>query len=159
MDIWELVAREEIRSCISRYNAYGDAGRMDDMMGVFADDAIMEIDGDPIHGREQISSFFRSAGRNFVQFAKANEIPRDAPILRHFTSTINITVDSPAEAHATLYYFVLMFHGLDHWGRYEDNYRLVGDTWLISHRREFMDGAVPGKFGAQTLARLGRTGY
>lgn len=159
MDVWELSAREEIRGCISRYNANGDAGRMAEMMSVFAPDAIMEIDGDQTQGRDAIEATFRSAGRGFVEFAKAAGTPRDAPLLRHFTSTIVITVDSPSEARATMYYFVLMPHGLDHWGRYDDNYRIVDGSWLVSHRRELMDGAVKGGFGAQQLARLGRTGY
>src|SRR6185437_9789287 len=101
MEIWELEAREAIRGCISRYNGHGDAGRLEDMMAVFAPDAVMEIDGEPIHGFDTIRDFFRSAGRGFVEFAKANNTPRDAPVLRHFTSTINISVDSPTEAHAT----------------------------------------------------------
>lgn len=159
MELWELAAREQIRGCISRYNANGDAGRMADMMSVFTDDAIMEIDGTQTRGREAITDKFRTAGRDFVAYAKSAGTPRDAPVLRHFTSTIDITVASPTAARATMYYFVLMFHGLDHWGRYEDDYRCVDGTWLIAHRREWMDGAVTNGFGARQLARLGRGGY
>ena len=159
MDVSELIAREGVRDCIAKYNAYGDSGRVGELMKLFADDAIMEMDGERSVGREAISNAFRDAGRLFVAYAKDVGSPRDAPVLRHFTSTIVITVESPTAAHATLYYQVLMYHGLDHWGRYEDDFRLVDGKWLITHRREWVDGAVPGGMGARQLARLGRSGY
>lgn len=159
MEIWELIAREGVRDCIARYSTFGDSGRLDEMVAVFADDAIMEMDGDRSVGREAITETFRAAGRDFVAFAKKAGTPRDAPIVRHFTSTILITVESPTVARASLYFAALMYHGLDHWGRYEDEYTLVDGEWKIGHRREWMDGAVPGGMAARHLARLGRTGY
>ncbi|HVV30839.1 MAG TPA: nuclear transport factor 2 family protein [Mycobacteriales bacterium] len=159
MELWELVAREEIRSCVARYNAAGDAGRMDDMMGAFAEDAIMEIDGEQTKGRDAIAAIFRDAGRGFVRYAKTAGTPRDVPVLKHFTSTLDITVSSPTEAHASMYYAVLMYHGLDHWGRYVDDYKPVGDRWYIAHRREFMEGASVGGFGARHMAEMGRGGF
>ena len=159
MEVWELIAREGVRDCIARYNAFGDSGRMDDLLAVFAEDAVMEMDGEKTVGRKAITDAFRAAGRDFVDYAKTAGTPRDAPVVRHFTSTIVITVESPTVARATLYFFVLMYHGLDHWGRYEDDYRLVDGEWKIAHRREWMDGAVHGGMGARHLARLGRSGY
>jgi hypothetical protein len=152
MELWELVAREEIRDCIARYNAHGDAGRLAEMMDVFTDDAVMEIEGEPTQGKEAIAATMTSAGREFVAFAKAAGTPRGLPILRHYTSTLDLSVQSPTEAKASLYYFVFMQHGLDHWGRYVDDYRLVDGHWRIAHRREWMEGATPGGFGARTLA-------
>ncbi len=152
MEIWELVAREEIRECIAGYNAYGDSGRMTEMLDVFADDAVMEIEGVAAVGREAITAVMKDAGRQFIAYAKSVGTPRGRPILRHFTSTVTIRVESQTRASAGLYYFVLMHHGLDHWGRYEDDYRLVDGRWRISHRREWMDGAIDGGFGAQALA-------
>ena len=34
--------------------------------------------------------------------------------------------------------------GLDHWGRYQDAYRPVGDAWLFASRRVRIDGYTPG---------------
>jgi ketosteroid isomerase-like protein len=152
MEIWELVAREEIRSCIVRYNANGDAGRLEQMLDVFTDDAVMEIEGEQTVGRDAIGAVMRSAGREFVGFAKASGAPRDLPVLRHFTSTVDIEVVSPTEAHGSMYYFVFMHNGLDHWGRYLDDYRCDDGRWRIAHRREWMDGATAGGFGERTLS-------
>ncbi len=43
MELWELVARESIRDLVARYNANGDAGRFDQVLALFADDAVMEL--------------------------------------------------------------------------------------------------------------------
>jgi hypothetical protein len=158
MELWELVAREEIRECIAGYNAYGDSGRMAEMLDVFTDDAIMEIEGVATRGRDAIAAVMKDAGRDFVAYAKAAGTPRGGPVLRHFTSTVTIRVVSETQAHASLYYFVLMHHGLDHWGRYDDDYRRVDGRWRISRRREWMDGAIDGGFGAESLAHRDRGG-
>ena len=44
--MWELVARESIRDLVARYNANGDSGRFDQVMALFAPDAVMEIEGE-----------------------------------------------------------------------------------------------------------------
>jgi hypothetical protein len=158
MEIWELVAREEIRECIAGYNAHGDAGRMAEMLDVFTDDAVMEIEGVATQGRDAIAEVMRDAGRSFVAYAKAAGVPRGGPVLRHFTSTVAIRVVSETQAQASLYYFVLMQHGLDHWGRYDDEYRRVDGRWRISRRREWMEGAIDGGFGVRALAQRGTAG-
>jgi hypothetical protein len=40
-------------------------------------------------------------------------------------------------------------HGLDHWGRYIDEFAPVDGRWLITHRREFTDAAFVGGWGAR----------
>ena len=159
MELWELAAREGVRDCIAKYNAYGDSGRLDEMIEVFAEDAVMEMDGDAYTGRAAIRDIMTSSGRGFIDFAKRAGTPRDAPLVRHYTSTIVITVDSPTTAHAELYYVVLMFRGIDHWGRYVDDYVCVDGEWKIARRQEWMDGASQGGFGAEHMVRLGRSGY
>ncbi len=39
-------------------------------------------------------------------------------------------------------------HGLDHWGRYLDEFAPVDGKWLITHRREQTDAAFAGGWGA-----------
>ncbi|HVY10857.1 MAG TPA: nuclear transport factor 2 family protein [Mycobacteriales bacterium] len=158
MELWELVAREEIRECIAGYNAYGDSGRMAEMLDMFTDDAVMEIEGVAAKGRQAIAEVMKEAGRSFVAYAKAAGTPRDRPVLRHFTSTVTIRVVSEVAAQASLYYFVFMHHGLDHWGRYDDEYRCVDGRWRISHRREQLEGAIEGGFGARTLGNRANVG-
>jgi hypothetical protein len=153
MEIWELVAREEIRECIAKYNAYGDVGRMAEMLEVFTEGAVMEIEGVATTGRAAIAEVMKDAGRSFVAYAKAAGIPNGGPVLRHFTSTVTIQIRSESRASASMYYFVFMRHGLDHWGRYDDDYRRIDGRWRISHRREWLEGAIDGGFGVQALAR------
>jgi hypothetical protein len=43
---------------------------------------------------------------------------------------------------------VLTPEGLDHWGRYLDEYAVVDGRWLFTLRREILDGLVPGGWAA-----------
>lgn len=159
MELWELVARESIRDCIARYNANGDSGRIDQMVEVFAPDGVMETHGQRYEGRETIHAFMSAV----VERSRPDSPPSDpsettptqewiargrSPFIRHFTSTTQIDVLSETSARARSYYLFLTVHGLDHWGRYLDEFRLVEGRWLISHRREITDAAFAGGWGA-----------
>jgi hypothetical protein len=141
MEPWELVARESIRDLVARYNANGDTGRFDQVVALFAPDAVMDVDGTVYEGREQIRTIFTGAADSL----------RDRPgprLLRHFTSTLQIDVESETFARARCYYQVLMTHGLDHWGRYIDEFAPVDGQWLFSKRREILDGSIEGSWAA-----------
>jgi hypothetical protein len=148
MEIWELIAREEIRECITGYNTYGDSGKFEQMLGVFTDDAVMESGGGTYVGKAAIRDLMTGAGRSFADHATESAGHAQTPLVRHFTSTVRINVTSETEATATMYYLVLTHGGLDHWGRYRDEYRKVEGRWLISRRRERTDGATPGGMAA-----------
>ncbi len=142
MEVWELVARESIRDLIARYNANGDSGRFDQVVELFAPDAVMELDdGTRYGGHEEIRSIFTDAATSLRQ--------RSGPLLlRHMTSTVQIDVASTTVARARCYYHVLMAHGLDHWGRYLDEFGVVEGQWRFTRRREVLDGVVPGGWAA-----------
>ena len=70
------------------------------------------------------------------------------PFIRHFTATTQIDVLSETQAKARSYYLFLTVHGLDHWGRYLDEFAPVDGKWLITHRREQTDAAFVGGWGA-----------
>jgi hypothetical protein len=137
MELWELVARESIRDVIARYNANCDSGRFDQVVELFAPDAVMELDNAKVYrGRDEIRTIFTDAASTL----------RDRPgpiLLRHMTSTLQIDVISPTEAKSRCYYHVLMSHGLDHWGRYIDEFGLVDGQWRFTRRREMLDGTTP----------------
>ena len=146
MELWELVARESIRDLVARYNANADSGRFDQVLECFADDAIMELDGTPYRGHDEIRSIFTGAA------ARARRGP--GPVLvRHHTSTLQIDVAGPDEASSRCYYQVLSADGLDHWGRYLDAYGVTGGRWKFVHRREFLDGFVPGSWARRDESR------
>lgn len=126
---------------MARYNANGDSGRFDDVVRLFAPDAVMDVGGRSFAGQEQIRSMFASSA------ADLREID-SRPALRHFTSTLQIDVRSPRWVSSRCYYLVLLGEGLDHWGRYIDDYRTVGGEWRFAHRRVTLDGVVPGGWGA-----------
>ncbi|MGD0393109.1 MAG: nuclear transport factor 2 family protein [Acidimicrobiales bacterium] len=139
MELWELVARESIRDLVARYNANADSGRFDQVLECFAPDAVMELDGRPYRGHEEIRSIFTGAA----------EMARRGPgpvIVRHHTSTLQIDVAGPDAATSRCYYQVLSAHGLDHWGRYLDTYGVIEGRWRFVHRREFLDGSVVGSW-------------
>jgi hypothetical protein len=49
-------------------------------------------------------------------------------------------------ARGRCYYAVLTDRGLDHWGRYVDEYRREGERWLFAKRRATVDGRAPGSW-------------
>ena len=60
MEMWELVAREQIRDTLPRYNWSGDAGRLDGLAETFCPDGVLEIRGfEPLRGRSADSALSR----------------------------------------------------------------------------------------------------
>jgi len=137
----ELAARESIRDLVARYNANGDSGRFDAMLALFTDDATLELEGETLRGRPAIRAFFE-------RVAERTGAGRAAAFVRHFTATHQIDVLSEREARGRCYYAVLTERGLDHWGRYLDEYRQLDGRWLFQRRRITLDAAVPGGWGA-----------
>jgi SnoaL-like domain len=159
MELWELAARESIRDVIARYNANGDSARWDDLEELFDPDAVMDIDGTIYEGRAAIMGMFRatqtavigqdaeSAAEPLKHTTMAEWIARgNKPFIRHFTSTTQIDVTGETTATARSYYLVIAVHGVDHWGRYVDEFRHDGSRWRFSRRTERLDAAVEGGF-------------
>jgi uncharacterized protein (TIGR02246 family) len=136
----ELMAREAIRDLVARYNAGGDGGRFDDVVPLFAEDAVMEIPGETMEGREAIAAMFRRTQQRVL--ASGADGPR--PHVRHFTATLQIDLEDEDHARSRCYYQVLMAHGLDHWGRYIDHYARLEGRWLFAHRKVTVDGRREG---------------
>ncbi len=132
----ELIAREAIRDLVARYNAGADSGRFDEVVELFAPDAVMELDDETLHGREEIAGLFRRTQQRVLDSAPTGGRQH----LRHFTATLQIDVEGPDAARSRCYYQVLMAHGLDHWGRYIDRYVRIDGRWRFSHRRVTVDG-------------------
>jgi hypothetical protein len=142
MELTDLLAREAIRDLVARYNSYGDSGLFDRMLELFAPDAVLEIRDIPHHGHDAIRAVFtrvpgRTAGRD-------SPGQRDRPAyLRHCTSTHQIDLLDATTATGRSYFFVLTTVGLDHWGRYLDEYRVVDGEWRFARRRVLPDTVSP----------------
>jgi len=149
MEVWELVARESIRDLVARYNANGDAGRFDQVLALFADDAAMEIvtsggESRRYEGHQAIATIFTATKERWDGDAATTSPPPGDQArprhVRHFTSTHQIDVEDRTHATGRSYFAVLMPHGLDHWGRYLDTYEERGGRWVFTSRRALPDG-------------------
>lgn len=137
LQVSDLLAREAIRDLVTRYNSYGDSGLFDRVLELFAPDAIFEIRDVVHHGHDEIRSVFtRVPGRT------ADGAGRPA-FLRHCTSTHQIDLLDDTTATGRCYFFVLTSVGLDHWGRYLDEYRVVEGEWRFARRRVLPDAVAP----------------
>ena len=146
MDLEELVAREQIRDLVARYNSTADSARFDETLALFAPDAVMDTDGELHEGHAGIRALFEGARDSLA--AHADDVPK---YLRHLTATLQIDVLGPTTARGRCYYQVILPHGLDHWGRYIDEYGLIDGRWLFTRRKEHLDGYVEGGWAASTV--------
>jgi len=136
MEIWQLVARESIRDLVARYNANGDTGRFAQVLEQFAPDAVMELEGRTYTGLDEIITIFTGT--------KDRGSSSGAPAyVRHFTATHQIDLVDETHAAGRCYFQVLTSIGLDHWGRYVDEYRTVDGAWRIARRKVTVDGRSP----------------
>jgi ketosteroid isomerase-like protein len=144
MELWELIARESIRDLVARYNANGDSGRFSEMLNVFAPDAVMElvsVDGSVrrYEGRDEIATIFTATKDSWD--GKAHQTPARHHV-RHFTATHQIDLVNATQARGRCYFLVVMAHGVDHWGRYIDEYGVHEGRWVITQRRALSDGRI-----------------
>lgn len=147
MELWELTARESIRDLVARYNANGDTGRFAQVLELFAEDAVMEVPDRRFDGRDDIATLFTGTQQN----VKSLGAPNKPVYMRHNTSTHQIDLIDSTHAKGRCYYFVMMAHGPDHWGRYIDEYEMRDGAWVFTLRKVTMDGYVPGGMGAQSV--------
>ena len=143
MDLAELIARESVRDLVARYNANADTGRFDEAVELFAPDAVLEIGAARHEGRDGIRALF--AGTRETVAAHSGGAPR---YLRHYTATLQIDVTSATTARSRCYYAVLLDHGLDHWGRYVDEFAEIDARWRFTRRRVTVDGRAEGSMFA-----------
>ena len=142
MDLWELAAREQIRDTLARYVYCADTGRFADLVALFTEDGVLEIDGRaPLEGRAAIEAFLTGTKSNLA----AN---LTHPLIRHHVSSVRIEVHSPDEASAASYFLAITERGPDHWGRYRDRLARAGELWLFHHRRVRPDGHSPNSWVA-----------
>jgi len=155
MELWELVARESIRDRIARWNSNGDAGRMADMVLVLAPDVEFSIrEGEVMHGRDAVLQSLLGVKDGKADSPGASAPtgrylpPGKRPSIRHYTSNPTIDFESDSRARVRTYYAVLSSFGLDHWGRYLDEFGVVDGEWLITKRTVTTEGVDPDGWAA-----------
>lgn len=138
MDQRELTAREGIRETVARYAHLVDAGRIDELLALFTDDAVLEAgDLPPASGRAAIGDLFRGTGTRLASAASR-------PLIRHHVSNVAIDITGPDTAEARSYFLAITERGPDHWGRYRDRLVRVGERWLFASRVVRVDGRAAG---------------
>ncbi len=142
MELWELIAREQVRETFTRYSTAGDGGRLEDLVAQFAADATMEVPPSaPAAGRAAIVEMLRAAAmgsRPPVAFEGQK------PIVRHFTTNIHFRSVAPDRIETTAYFCAMTALGPDHWGRYFDVLVPQDGRWLFAHRIARSEGWSPG---------------
>jgi hypothetical protein len=137
----EAAAREAIRATLMRYTWGGDNGVFDDFVNAFAEDGVLEIKGTgSFQGRVTI----RYGGMNgFGSTEEKRQRIRDAGRFSHHLSSTRIELVDDTNAKSWSYFAVFGKLGPDHWGRYTDTLKKIGDQWLLVHRRVSTDAAMP----------------
>ena len=145
MELWQLEAYAEIRNLISAYNSFGDRGRFDEMLNLFAEQAVMDIDDGRLYeGADQIKKIFTDTNDSLSK--------GDSPsYIQHHTASTHIEFEGTEKANSKSYFSVFLSHGIDHWGRYEDKFENINGKWMFVYRRVKTDGCLPGGWAAKRL--------
>jgi hypothetical protein len=136
MNLEELLAREGIRKTLANYTMAGDRLRTEQFIAVFTEDGIIETDGVAEVDRFRYQG--REAIRNWMnRWRKPSEEgpAHRSRFIRHQLSTCHIELVGPDAANTRTYFVAYTSLGPDHCGYYLDQFRKVGDNWLIAHRR------------------------
>ncbi len=145
MTLDDLIAREAIRDTIAKYNVSGDRLKVDDYAECFTEDGIIQSESAPgvflfrYEGREAI----RDWQNRWLAREPGADMVHKASFVRHHISTCKIDLTGPDTAIARTYWAAWTDIGPDHCGVYLDQFRKVGDDWLIALRRVRKDWASP----------------
>lgn len=140
MEMWELVAREQVRNRYAAYQHAGDRFRLDDLAACFTVDGVLEIKGSaPVQGRSAIRGLLAGARREPDPATEVTQI-------RHFVANLLFSAVAPVRIESSAYFQVLTQHGLDHWGRYRDVLVPFEGDWLFAHRLVAVDATTPGSW-------------
>jgi hypothetical protein len=152
METWEIIAREQIRELVAAYAHLADGGRFDALLELFAADGVLHGgDAPEARGRDAIRAFLSGTGADLQDVTAVR-------LIRHHVSNVRIELDGPNSGRGASYFFVVTDRGLDHWGRYRDEYVQRDGRWLFRYRRARLDGFAPGSWSAERRARATSVG-
>ncbi|NWK97913.1 nuclear transport factor 2 family protein [Sphingobium lactosutens] len=133
----EMLAREAIRYTLELYNRAADTAHYALHHQVFHPDALFEVQGKgELKGPDTIIAMLHPAAEQRGAFEKGN-------FQRHNLTTTMIEFAGPDSAQVVTYIIVVTELGIDHSGRYDDEFVRSGDRWLIMRRHATMEWARP----------------
>jgi ketosteroid isomerase-like protein len=150
MDVSDELA---IRSLHARYAQGVDRGRFAETAALFAPDAALEVEGSArVVGRDAIQRYFEGVG-DTLEATSASRLIR-----HHVTSAVVDAVDDD-HARGAVYFLAVTERGVDHWGRYRDEYVRLTDSardprepaggWRFSERICVTEGRAAGSWAAE----------
>jgi SnoaL-like domain len=137
MTLDELLAREAIRDTLAKYNMSGDSLRAEDFAACFTEDGVIESPraGGGVNFRHEGRAAILAWQLRWKAGEAAADVVRRASFVRHNLTTVKITLTGPDTASVRSYFLVVADNGPDHSGIYMDEFRRVGEDWLIARRR------------------------
>lgn len=140
MEQWELVAREQIRDTLHRYNYFGDRAQLQELAMQFAEDGEFEIRGrERVRGRTEIVRLL--SPNSTLTFDRG--APRAQwPLVRHHLSNILFLDLRPERATVVSYFLRLHRDWPNHWGIYRDVLAPAEGRWLFASRHVSIDGEM-----------------
>lgn len=124
----QAAARAAIRHLQSIYNTAGDRGRIDEVLGVFTPDGVLEVPGAVHAGRDAINAFLSGV-------AATGSDSVDLRGSRHHLTTSRIELESLVAAQGWTYFFVMRAGQVLQEGSYIDRFVRLSEGWRIAHRR------------------------
>lgn len=124
----ERIARACIEKTLGECTQAGDARKAKAYARCFTEDGVLEL-SERIEGRETIREWMEAP-------SPIRQSSRPSPgFVSHHLTTCRIEFTSSTSATVRTYWLVTTAIGLDHNGYYDDQFRKVGDEWLIAQRR------------------------
>jgi hypothetical protein len=137
MNLEEMLAREAIRYTLELYNKASDTAAYEIHHQVFHPDAVFEVQGQgELKGPDAIIAVLRAAAERRGAFEPGN-------FQRHNLTTTMIEFTGSTSAKVVTYIIVVTELGIDHCGRYDDEFVRHEDRWLIMQRRATMEWSRP----------------
>jgi hypothetical protein len=152
VNLEQAVAREAIRYTQSLCAAAGDRGRLEEMLGAYIDDGVLEIPAGVFRGKAAIAAALQHVPQRRGTEA-ASEQQRF--FVRHHLTTCHIEFTGADTANARTYFLMMTPAGVDHCGVYSDRFVASASRWLIAHRRVRVDWAAEQSLVASSPGRWG----
>jgi hypothetical protein len=129
MNSIEAVAIAAIRNTIAAYNIAGDNADVEGVVGVFADDGVLELPEVNYEGHDRVREFF--ASRRVIR----EQDIKDDRRRYHYLATSKIDVADEDTAKGETYFLMVRKGVIEQMGTYFDHFTRRGEKWLIMRRK------------------------